>query len=219
LKETEENWNKNANFSFVPKAISYNPLILEKLNAIPAHDKLILNPSEEMEDLIIKQLFLIVKEIHLSKGTEKADFKSSYDQYFAKTIKRLENVDFMFKSFNQDKIKINEKFYRNPLVVLKENEENIKSIFAKKFRFIHGDIQLCNTLIDQNNKLYVIDPRGYFGNRKLFGDPIYYNDILVSNRVHSNQISSRYLNSSDPKEKLSKEVNYCKQKHLETFNV
>jgi len=64
-----------------------------------------------------------------------------------------------------------------------------------------------------------MDCEYYYHARKLFGDPIYYNDVLVTNRVHSNQISSRYLNSSDPKEKLSKEVNYCKQKHLETFNV
>lgn len=65
----------------------------------------------------------------------------------------------------------------------------------------------------------MMDCEYYFHARKLFGDPIYYNDVLVTNRVHSNQISSRYLNSSDPKEKLSKEVNYCKQKHLETFDV
>lgn len=173
LRENEENWYKNANFLFIPKAISYNPLTLQRLNAIPAHDKLILNPNEEIEDLIIKQLFSIVKEIHLSKGIKESDFESSYDQYYAKTIKRLERVDFMFNSFNKDKIKINGKSYRNPLLILKENEEKIKSVFAKKFRFIHGDIQLCNTLIHKNNKLYVIDPRGYFGNSKLFGDPMY----------------------------------------------
>jgi glycosyltransferase involved in cell wall biosynthesis len=65
----------------------------------------------------------------------------------------------------------------------------------------------------------MMDCEYYYHARKLFGDPVYYNDVLVTNRVHSNQISSRYLNSSDPKEKLSKEVNYCKQKHLETLNV
>jgi len=173
LKENEENWYKNANFSFIPQVRSYDPLTLERLDAIPVHDKLISYPTEDIEYLIISKLFLMVKEIHLSKGTEEGDFESSYNQYYAKTIKRLENVDFMFKSFNKDIIKINGRLYRNPLIVLKENEEKIKGIFSKNFRFIHGDIQLCNTLIDKNNKLFMIDPRGYFGSKKLFGDPMY----------------------------------------------
>jgi len=80
-------------------------------------------------------------------------------------------------------------------------------------REVFNQIKFDETLV------MMMDCEFYFHTKKLFGDPIYYNDILVSNRVHSNQISSRYLNSSDPKEKLSKEVNYCKQKHLETFNV
>ena len=50
--------------------------------------------------------------------------------------------------------------------------------------------------------------------KNLFGDPIYLHDILVSNRVHSEQISLQYSSSSDYSSKLSKEVDYCKSKHL-----
>ena len=34
---------------------------------------------------------------------------------------------------------------------------------------IHGDTHLGNILIDNSNNIYYIDPRGYFGNKKLFG--------------------------------------------------
>jgi UTP-glucose-1-phosphate uridylyltransferase len=173
LREGEENWYKNANFSFTPEVISYSPLTLKRLNAITAHDKLASNPTEEMEELIISEQFRIIKELHLSKEPVESDFDSSFDQYYAKTIKRLERVNFMFDSFNEEKIKINGKLYSNPLTVLRENEDKIKDIFVKKFRFIHGDPQLSNTLMDNDNNLYLIDPRGYFGSRDLYGDPLY----------------------------------------------
>lgn len=55
-----------------------------------------------------------------------------------------------------DKIKIN-------ILTLIKNEK------IKEYNLIHGDIHLGNILLDEHNKLYFIDPRGYFGNTKLFG--------------------------------------------------
>jgi len=37
------------------------------------------------------------------------------------------------------------------------------------YNLIHGDVHLGNILINKNNELYFIDPRGYFGESKLFG--------------------------------------------------
>lgn len=37
------------------------------------------------------------------------------------------------------------------------------------YNLIHGDTHLGNILINKNNELYFIDPRGYFGETKLFG--------------------------------------------------
>jgi len=37
------------------------------------------------------------------------------------------------------------------------------------YNLIHGDTHLGNILIDENEKLYFIDPRGFFGETKLFG--------------------------------------------------
>ena len=37
------------------------------------------------------------------------------------------------------------------------------------YNLIHGDIHLGNILLDENDNIYFIDPRGYFGESKLFG--------------------------------------------------
>ena len=37
------------------------------------------------------------------------------------------------------------------------------------YNLIHGDIHLGNILLDENDNIYFIDPRGYFGGSKLFG--------------------------------------------------
>ncbi len=37
------------------------------------------------------------------------------------------------------------------------------------YNLIHGDIHLGNILLDENDQLYFIDPRGCFGSSKLFG--------------------------------------------------
>ena len=47
----------------------------------------------------------------------------------------------------------------------------------------------------------------YYNAKEHFGDPIYYHDVLVSNRVHENQISMRYDKN------LQDEVNYCLEKY------
>jgi len=37
------------------------------------------------------------------------------------------------------------------------------------YNLIHGDIHLGNILLDKNDNIFFIDPRGYFGESKLFG--------------------------------------------------
>ena len=48
----------------------------------------------------------------------------------------------------------------------------------------------------------------YYNLKKNFGDPIYLDDILITNRVHQNQISSRYDHNN-----LELECDYCIAKH------
>jgi thiamine kinase-like enzyme len=38
---------------------------------------------------------------------------------------------------------------------------------------IHGDTTFSNMLVDEQSKVWLIDPRGYFGSSLLYGDPMY----------------------------------------------
>lgn len=58
--------------------------------------------------------------------------------------------------------------------------------------------------------VYFMDLDYYYGMRKKYGDPVYYKDILVSNRIHENSISSSIKNKE---EMMSKESQYCLQKY------
>jgi hypothetical protein len=58
---------------------------------------------------------------------------------------------------------------------------------------------------------YLMDTDYYYAMRKKYGEPVYYNDILVSNRFpHENSISSNIKNLD---ELMLKESNYCLQKY------
>lgn len=173
MKDGESEWYKNSSFKFIPQIFSYEPLILEKIeNSMSVSDRLNLE-DKGFEDYVLSKMFSILKEIHESKGKVSSVDESTYEQYIGKTFKRLEKVDFLFSRFNKEEIFINGKKYKNPLILLKEREAEIKKIFPKEFMFIHGDLQTSNALITKRNEVYAIDPRGYFGKTSLYGDPMY----------------------------------------------
>jgi glycosyltransferase involved in cell wall biosynthesis len=58
--------------------------------------------------------------------------------------------------------------------------------------------------------VYFMDLDYYYGMRETYGEPVYYNDILVSNRVHSNSISSSIINKA---QLIEKETEFCLKKH------
>lgn len=79
---------------------------------------------------------------------------------FFNKIKTVNNISFKNIYFYVNKI--NEE-------LLKYINENMEDFY---FCLIHGDIHLGNILINKTNDkndIYFIDPRGYFGNNKLFG--------------------------------------------------
>ena len=82
------------------------------------------------------------------------------------------------------------------------------SVLAAR-RKVFDQIKFDDTLV------MMMDCEFYYHTKKEFGDPIYYNDVLVTNRVHSNQISSEFLASTQSQEKFETEIKYCKEKHLE----
>ena len=57
--------------------------------------------------------------------------------------------------------------------------ENLKEYFegysstVKEYSLIHGDPNFSNAMVDHEDNVWLIDPRGYFGSTKHYGDPAY----------------------------------------------
>ena len=104
-------------------------------------------------------------------------------------------------------------FYRN--IYPKWNNRIIKgvntisspSVMAAKKK-VFDQIKFDESLV------MMMDCEIYFHIKKEFGEPIYLHEILVSNRIHQDQISSRYNSSSNSANDLDLEIKYCLSKHL-----
>mgnify|MGYP003110993666 CR=1 FL=1 len=94
----------------------------------------------------------------------------------------------------------------NPDIINGRNTISSPSVLSAK-KELFDQIGFDKSLI------MMMDCEFYFHAKKKFGDPIYYDDILVSNRVHSEQISSLYNESLNSGDKLKSEVIYCIDKH------
>lgn len=122
--------------------------ILEKINIL--HIFSVINVSKEtyLKNMKIETYDKIILRYNETNWLELS--------YFNK-IKTINNIHF--KNINYYLNKINEK-----LIKIINNE-----MVDYNFCLIHGDIHLGNILINNENDIYFIDPRGYFGNNDLFG--------------------------------------------------
>ena len=79
-------------------------------------------------------------------------------------------VPFADKEF----IKINGDWYKNVFFDKEHFTQALGKMIPQEFKLIHGDCTFSNLMFDTYSmKTILIDPRGYFGNTKLFGDVDY----------------------------------------------
>jgi GTP:adenosylcobinamide-phosphate guanylyltransferase len=156
-------------FFQIPSVISKNPYVMTKIEGI--------NPFLKEPN---KNFFLNVidgiKKLHgYTKIPE--DKNEMRDVYVNKTFQRVESVKELIPYFSEKTITINGKDLVNPF----HEDEYCKFISEiqntlintkTSFGIIHGDCTFSN-IIAQNNFPYFIDPRGYFGKQKYYGDTRY----------------------------------------------
>lgn len=157
LRIAEENWYREVSpvLDFVPKPISYNPLVLQRINGAQRFDR-------------VDALYPLAAKIHASKPPVAADPAQCWDMYIHKTIRRLEAIDFMFPF--RDRFAVNGIECADPVGMLKGLD--IADMIPQLFTPIHGDLTTSNVLWE-GDRPFVIDPRGIFGKTLLYGDPDY----------------------------------------------
>lgn len=172
LAVREVAWYKyvvNKGYTKIPHIYNYEPLIMSRING---HNIFDYDITDNEKRYVIKKLVDSLKELHSFESVP-TDYFSIYDAYVAKTFNRLNKVRDMIPFADQKYILINGKRCRNIFFNKSLLKEKISQYRCKKFVFIHGDSTFSNLMLDEELNPILIDPRGYFGDTELFGDPAY----------------------------------------------
>lgn len=170
LISDELGWYKRVSslgFDRIPQILSESPFTMTKIDGV---NPFLREPSESFLIDVLNTL----KKLH-NLDTVAPDISEMILVYKDKTFERVESVWDLIPFIENETININSKVYKNPFHP-KNKQDFIDKILklcnVDTFTLIHGDATFSN-MICSNNKAYFIDPRGYFGKKKLTGDPRY----------------------------------------------
>lgn len=174
IAEKELAWYKhvleNSSFNQLPEIHSFEPFEMQKINGYNLYDCTDLTIEEKKS--VLEKTINMLKELH-EIGQSETDYFSVKEAYYTKTIDRLNKIRDLVPFANQPYIMINNRQCRNVFFYRNELELKIQALEIDKFVFIHGDCTFSNTMLDKQQNPVLIDPRGYFGQTKLFGDADY----------------------------------------------
>lgn len=198
LIKDEVNWYKfinNHNLQIIPKIHKYDPLTID---FIPGKHPYQLNNNKSF---VLEKIIDSINKIH-NIDIKKSNNHDLENIYLKKTISRVEKIKDLIPEFNQSTIKINNlncmNVFHDRHVNFFENEVK-KLININFFNIIHGDPTFSNMLY-YRKKIYFIDPRGSFGNQKLYGDKrydfskLYYSLFGNYDNFNKKKFILRYIN-------------------------
>lgn len=159
-------------FTQIPKIYSYSPLVMERISGrnIWEYDCLTLTEKRRVVDSIVDGL----DRLHHLEAPVPAVESDLDETYITKTFERLEKVRDLVPFARDEYIRINDRWYRNIFYDQDVLSAVFKRRYPKEFRLIHGDCTFSNMIYDRlHGEVRFIDPRGYFGKTKLYGDVDY----------------------------------------------
>lgn len=173
IAKYEINWYKELsklNYSRIPHIYSYTPLTMDK---VKGNNIFKVQLPLEQRKIVIKNFVNSLNELH-SLGSCEVDYFALQENYYTKTIDRINKVRDLIPFANDNEILINNKLCKN-IYFYKDKFKRLveKYLYDTKFTLIHGDCTFSNSLIDDKLNITFIDPRGYFGNVLLYGDEYY----------------------------------------------
>ena len=194
VHEAEKEWYEYVKDSFfrIPKIYSSNPLVMSKVDGKHAWD------VKTNKDWVIENYCDALQELHSIKGScEPISDYDCADTYMFKPYQRVMQVRHIIEDFSKPVIQINGKSCRNPFCDIKSFEKIVENNLLKNINYtvIHGDCTFSNTIIDDKNQVWFIDPRGTFGGSKIYGDPrydwakLYYSAVGNYDKINSKKFS------------------------------
>jgi thiamine kinase-like enzyme len=168
LAKLEQAWYRQASqvgLGCLPAILDYDPLRMERVGG---QEPFLCGASGDTLDMVIGGL----RRLHHAFPARPADTASLDVAYLTKTADRLAKVVGLVPMADRAELVINGKTHKNPLFHWDELRTMVRGGYPEHFCFIHGDPTFSNMLVETDRVVF-IDPRGYFGTTKLFGDPAY----------------------------------------------
>jgi len=156
-------------YNFIPKVFKYNPLTLERINgnSLFLYDNL----TDKNKNEILQNIISSLDKIHQSFPSISSNKDNDYQAIIGKTFDRLNKIKDLIPNIDSDFFIINQKKCINVFNNWNLIKKTMDKFYPKNYVPIHGDLTFSNTLYNpQKNKIFIIDPRGYYGNIKIFGD-------------------------------------------------
>lgn len=163
---------KKLGFENMPEIYEYEPLKMKRVQGKNIYEYDCLTKSQKRE--VLRKLIEALKTLHSLEPSQPVNIQDVEDNFYNKTFARLTKVEKLIPFAQKEFIKINGTYYRNVFASKEELKEAIKTIYPEEFKLIHGDCTFSNLMFDTfNMKAILIDPRGYFGKTKFYGDADY----------------------------------------------
>ena len=171
LIEKEVNWYKfviGKKYTSIPKIISFKPL---KMQFIDGKHPFNIQTTFQEKKMILNNIIDALFKLHAIESTD-YDLQEDREVLINKTFSRLDNVKAVLP---KQKLQINNQFVNISYKDLKGLIEKSFNKIAKPkdFRVIHGDPTFSNILMDTQKNVKFIDPRGYYGNKMIYGNALY----------------------------------------------
>lgn len=169
----EVDWYKTMGrfgFEEMPKLVAESPMTL---SLVQGQNLFLCALDSDGKKAAFKRVVEALARLH-SYEERPADSWDLYKEYFGKTLMRLRQVADAVPFGHDTTIHINGKTCINPLAKTETFRRAVlETLMNTHYTPFHGDCQLTNTLVDAKGAVFFIDPRGYFGKSKIFGDPRY----------------------------------------------
>lgn len=163
---------KELGYKNIPEIYEYEPLKMKRVQGKNIYEYDCLMKSQKKE--ILKKLIEALRELHNLEPAQPVNIQDVEDNFLNKTFNRLSKVEKLVPFADKEFIKINDRYYKNVFFNKEELTETVKKVYPKEFRLIHGDCTFSNLMFDTfDMKAILIDPRGYFGKTKFYGDVDY----------------------------------------------
>ena len=171
LAKHELNWYKfvcNHKFKNIPSIYSFKPFTMKMIRGYHPFEVL---DDENLRKKVLDKILDAIEALHNLESPIPADYFSLEKEYYTKTFERLNKIINLVPFATNKKIKINGKWYKNPFYAKEKLKRLVRRYYPTEFSVIHGDPTFSNILLNKKvDKVYLIDPRGYFGFSSIFGD-------------------------------------------------